>query len=171
MKNADQSTDEVVGVGFGAEITAVNSALYQGDESAVYETSRTFDETQGAAGDSVHCGNDEPFVGHVVDKEQHPRAKGFDRRHASGESLPRIGEFFHFVAVDGFDQGVAGGEMAVERAGADARLTGDIVKAGGGAIASEDFLCDLQDAFAVALGIRPGLAGGRGWRELLLRQM
>jgi hypothetical protein len=51
--------------------------------------------------------------------------------------------------------------VAVERAGANAGLIGDVVEARGGAVASEDLFRDLKDALAVALGIGARLAGGR----------
>jgi hypothetical protein len=41
-------------------------------------------------------------------------------------------EFFNFAVIDGFDEGVAGVKVAVERAGADAGLACDFVEAGAG---------------------------------------
>ena len=163
VEDADEGADEVVGVGLGAKIAAVDSALDEGDEGAVDEAARAFDEAHGAAGDGVHGGDDEHLAGDVVDEEQHPGAEGFERRHGGGEALCGCGELFDFAAVDGFDESVAGGEVAIERAGADAGLAGDVVEAGGAAVAGEDVFGDLKDALAVALRVRAGLAGGRRW--------
>jgi hypothetical protein len=169
VEDADEGPDEVIGVGVGAEIAAGDGPLDGGYEGGVDERAGAFDEAHGAAGDSVHCGNDEPFAGDVVNEEQHPGAEGFERRHGGGEALLGGGEFFNFAAVDGFDKSVAGGKVAVERAGANTRLAGDIVEAGGGAVACEDRFRDFKDALAVALGVGARLAGGRRWRELLFR--
>ncbi len=169
MEDADEGTDKVIGVDIGAEIAARDSALDGGDEGAVDQRARAFDEAHGAAGDGIHRGNDERFGGDVVDEEQHPGAERFERRQVGGEALLGGGKLFHFAAVDGFDQGVAGGKVAVERARADAGLAGDIVEARGGAVAGEDLLGNLKDALAVALGIGARLAGG--WRWFLFRHM
>ena len=75
------------------------------------------------------AGNDERLAGDVVDEQQHPGAQGFERRHGGGEALLGCGQLFDFAAIDRFDQGVAGGEVAIERAGADAGLAGDVVEA------------------------------------------
>jgi hypothetical protein len=122
-----------------------------------------------AACDGIHGRDDEPFCGDMVDEEKHPRAERFKRWHGGGEALLGCGKLFDFAAVDGFDKGVAGGKVAVERAGANAGLAGDIVEAGGGAVAGEDLFRDLKDALAVALGISAGLSGGRRRHELLFR--
>ena len=85
----------------------------------------------------------------------------------SGKALPGGGELFDFAAIDRFDQGIAGREVAVERAGSNPGLTGDVIEAGARAVACEGLLGDLEDALAVALSIGAGLAGGRTGRELL----
>ena len=169
MEDANEGADKVVGVGVGPEIAAGDSAIDAGYEGGVDERARAFDEAHGAAGDGVHRRNDEPLAGHVVDKEQHPGAEGFERRHGRGEALLGGGEFFNFAAVDRFDEGVAAGEVAVQRARADGRLAGDIVEAGGGAIAGEDFLCDFKNALPVALRIGARLSARWEWRKLLFR--
>lgn len=97
----------------------------------------------------------------MVDEKQHPGAEGFERWHAGCEALLGGGEFFNLAAIDSFDEGIAGGKVAVERAGANAGLIGDMVAARGGAVASEDLFRDLKDALVVALGIGARLTGGR----------
>lgn len=106
-------------------------------------------------------------VGHVVDEEKHPGEKGFQRRHGRGEALLGGGEFFNFAAIYRFDKGVTGGEVAIKRAGANAGLAGDVVEAGGPAIAGEGPLGGSEDALAIALCVGADLASKRRWRELL----
>ena len=103
----------------------------------------------------------------MVDEEQHPGAESFEWRHRSGEALLGGSEFFNFAAVDGFDEGVAGGEMTVKSAGSDDCLAGDVIEAGGAAVAGEHLFGDFEDALAVAQGISAGFACGRCLRELL----
>ena len=104
----------------------------------------------------------------MIDEEQHPGSERFQRRHGGGEALLGRCEFFNFAAIDGLDKCVPGREVTVERTGANAGLPGNIVEAGGSAVAGEDLFGDLKDALAVALGIGAGLASRR-WRQLLFR--
>ena len=76
---------------------------------------RAFDEAHGATRNGVHGGKDEPFAGHMVDEEEHPGSKSFERRHCHGEALPGCSKFFDFATVNGFDQGIAGRKVTVER--------------------------------------------------------
>jgi hypothetical protein len=163
VEDADEGTDKVVGVGIGAEITTVDGAPDGGYEGGVDKRAGAFEEAHGAAGDGVQSGNDELFGGEVVDKEQHPGAEGFERRHGSGKPLLSGGEFFNFVAVDGFDEVVASWEVAIEGGVADAGSACDVVEARSSAIVGEDVLGYLKDALAVALRVGARSAGRRGW--------
>ena len=116
MEDADEGTDEVIGIGILTESAAVYGALDQGNECAVDDAASAFDEAQGAARHSIHGGKDELFAGHVIDEEKHPGSQSFERRHRCGEALPGASQFFNFASVDGFDQGVAGGKVTVESA-------------------------------------------------------
>jgi hypothetical protein len=167
MEDADEGTDEVIGVGVGAEITAGDGALDGGYEGDVDERAGAFHEPQGAACDGVHGGNDELFGGDVVDGEKHPGAERFERWHGGGEALFGCGKLFDFAAVDGFDEGVARWEVAIEGGVADAGSACDVVEARSCSIAGENFLGYLKDALAVALRVGAGFAGRRVWRKLL----
>ena len=68
VEDADQRTHEVIGVEVGAKIAAGDGALDGGDEGAVDQRARTFDKAHGAAGNGVHCGNDERLRGDVVNE-------------------------------------------------------------------------------------------------------
>ena len=116
MKDADEGADNVVWLSIGTEIAAADGPLDQGEKSAVDMSACSFDEAHGATGNRVHDRKDQALAGHVVDEEKHPGSKSVEGRHGGGETLPGSCQLFDFAAVDGFDQGVAGGEMAVERA-------------------------------------------------------
>ena len=164
VEDTDESTNEVVGIGFCTEIAAVDRALHQDNECAVDETARAFDEAHGAARNSVHGGKDELFAGHVVDEEKHPASESFQRRHRGGEAPPGCRQLFDFAPVNSFDQGVSGGKVTVERAWADCRLTRDVVEGSFSSVAGEGQPGNLKDALAVALRIRAGLACGGRWQ-------
>jgi len=161
VKDADESADEVVRVGVGAEIPTGDGALGEGGERRADQVSGAPDEARRTAGDRLHCGNDEHFAGDVIDEEHHPSAESIERRHGGGEAWASRGELFDFGAVDSFDEGVAGGEVAVERARADAGLASDLIEAGGRAITGKDLLGKLENALTVALRVNARLAGGR----------
>ena len=163
MKDTDEGTDEVVGVGVRAEIAAGDGALDGGDEGGVDERAGTFHEPQGAARDGVHDRDDEFFCGYMVDEEKHPGAERFKRRHGGGEALFGCGELFDFAAEDSFDEGVASWEVAIEGGVADAGSACDVVEAGICSIAGENLLGYLKDALAVTLRIGAGFASRWGW--------
>ncbi len=117
-----------------------------------------FDYFGVAAGGRGERRGDDFFRGDVVDEEEHPGAEGFERREGFGEFLSGGGEFFDFGAIDGFEEVLAGGEVAVEGAGADAGFFGDVVEACAGAEAGEGAVGDGEDAFAVAFGVGAALA-------------
>jgi len=167
VKDADEGTDEVVGVGVRVEITAGDGALDGRYEGGVDERPGAFHEPQGASCDRVHGGDDEHLSGDMVDKEKHPRTECFKRRHGGSEALFGCSKLFDFAAVDGFDEVVACWEVAIEGGVADAGSACDVVETRSGSIAGEDILCYLKDAFAVALRVGAGFASSRGWRELL----
>ncbi len=169
VEDADEGTDEVAGVGVGAEMAAVDGTLDEGEKGTVDDAAGAFDEAHGAAGDGVHGGEDEGLGGDVVDEEKHPGAEGFERGQGLGEALGGDRQLVDLAAVDGFDEGVAGGEVAVEGAGADLGAAGDVVKCGVGAVASEGEPSHLKDAVAVTLGVGAGLADDWRQRDGLLR--
>jgi hypothetical protein len=50
----------------------------------------------------------------VVDEEKHPGAKRFKRRRGDCEALFGCRKLFDFVKVEGFDEVVASGKVAIE---------------------------------------------------------
>lgn len=105
----------------------------------------------------------------MINEEQHPTAKGVERRHRGSEVLLGSSKLVNFAAIDRFNQQVTGREMAVKGAGSNDSLTCYVVKARGGAITREDLLSDLQDALAVTDRIRARLS--YRWVEVLFRLM
>src|SRR5580658_10163370 len=98
----------------------------------------------------------------MVNEEKHPGPEGFERRQSGGEALFGCRKLFDFAAVDGFDEAVASGEVAIEGGVADAGSACDVVEARGCSVAGENFLSYLKNALAVALGVGAGFAGRRG---------
>jgi hypothetical protein len=105
----------------------------------------------------------------VVNEDKHPGAERLERRQGGGEALFGFRKLFDFAAVDGFDEGIASWEMAIEGARANAGSACDVVEARSRAITGEDVLGYFKDAFAVARRVGAGFAGRRGWRKLLFR--
>ncbi len=87
VEDAYEGTDEVIGIGVGAEMAAGDCALDQGDEGGVDEASGAFHKPGGAAGDGVHGGEDELFLGYVIDEEKHPGPERFEGRQGVGEAV------------------------------------------------------------------------------------
>ena len=166
MKDADKRADEVVRVSVCAQFAASDSAFDRSDEGSVNETARAFDQSHRAARDGVHGRDDERFGSHMVDEEKHPGAERFKRRHGGSEALFRCGKLFNFAVVDGFDEGIASWEVAIEGGVADAGSACDVVEARSRAIAGENLLGYLKDALAVAFRIGAGFTGTRRWCEL-----
>ena len=166
VEDADEGAEEVLEIDVGAEVAAEDGALDEGGESALDEAAGAGKEFGRAAGDAVEGGGDDLLGGDVVDEEKHPGAEGFKGWEGCGESALGGGELFDFAAVDGLDELVAGGEVAIEGAGTDGGLAGDVVEAGGGAMLGEGLLGDFKNALAVAQGVGAGLAGlGGGFCE------
>jgi hypothetical protein len=158
MEDAHKGADEVVGVGVGAEVSAADSALDGGYEGGVDERAGAFEKAHGTAGYGVHCGDDEPFFGDMVDEEEHPSPECFQRRHDGSKALFGCGKLFYLETVDGLEEVVAGWEMAIEGGVADAGPACDVVEAGSCSIAGENFLGYFKDAFAVASRVGAGFA-------------
>lgn len=74
MEDADEGAHEILGVGVGVEVAAVDGALNCGEEGGVDEIAGAFHEAGGAAGDAVEGGKDQEFVFYVSDEVEHPGA-------------------------------------------------------------------------------------------------
>ena len=163
MEDTDERAEEVVRIGVRAQIAARDCAFDRRDEGSMYETARAFDQPHRAAGDRVHRRDDECFCGYMIDEEKHPGAERFKWWQGRGEALLGCGKLFYFAPVDGFDQVVAGWEVAIEGGVTDAGSACDVVKARSCAIAGKNFLGYLKDALAVALRVGARFAGRQGW--------
>jgi hypothetical protein len=97
MEDAHEGTDEIVGAGIGAEITAGDGALNGSDEGDVDERAGAFEEAHRAARNGVHCGNNEPLAVDMIDEEKHPDAERFKRRHGGSEAPFGCGKLFDFI--------------------------------------------------------------------------
>ncbi|GAA3164718.1 hypothetical protein GCM10020001_106990 [Nonomuraea salmonea] len=90
------------------------------------------------------------FGGDVVEEQAGPGAQRGQGRvgvEQAGHGVAQLGDL---VAVDRLDEGLAGGEVAVEGGGADAGLPGDAFEVGVQALAGEDACRRLDDLVAVA---------------------
>ena len=99
---------------------------------------------------------------HVVDEAVHPGAQRRVRRQVGAAVGDGVAEPGELVAVRRLDQRLAGGEVPVERADADAGVLGDRVERDVGAVLGERAHGDLEQPVAVALGVgaqRPALDG------------
>jgi hypothetical protein len=163
VEDADEGADDVVRMGVGAQLAAVDGVLDEAAKGAVDGAAGAFDHAGGTAGDGVHGGQDEGFGGDVVNEDDHPGPEGLERGEGGGEVLAGGGELFDLVVEDGFDEVVAGGEVAVESSGAHFGAAGDVVERSVRAVLGEGFTGDLQDSLAVPLGVDSGPAHGGWW--------
>lgn len=164
MEDADEGADEVMGISVRTEVAAVDRVLDQSDEGVVNEAARAFDEAQGAARHGVHGGKNELFAGHMVNKEKHPGAKRIQRRHGRSKALPGGSQFFNFVAVKSFDQGVASGKVTIQSAWANMRTAGNVVERSLSSMPGKYEPGDLKNASRLRCASARGLraAGGDG---------
>ena len=161
VEDADEGTNEVVGVCVRAEITAGDGATNGGYEGGVDERTGAFEEACGTAGDGIHCWDDEALCSHMVNEEKHPGAERFERRHGSGKALFGRRELFDFAAVNGSDKVIASWEVTIEGGVANAGSACDVIEARRSSIAGEDLLGHVKDALTVALRVGAGFAGRR----------
>lgn len=159
MKDADQGADKVIWIGIRAKISVVDRALHQGEKCTLDRAACAFHEAYGTTRNGFHHGKNQLFGGHVVDEEEHPRSKGFQWGHRGGETSSGVSQLVDFAAVYRFDEGVAGGEVTVQRSRTNVRTTGNVVERGVRSMLSEGKPGHLKDARAVPLRICPGLAG------------
>jgi hypothetical protein len=155
---ADERPQKIVGVEIAAEIAAVDGALGQQFNGFADLTAGTFKELRCAAHHGIERRGDDLLGGHVVDEQQHPGSQRFERRHRFSKIVRCSGQFFNMSAIDRLDEGIPGREMAIQGSGSDARLSGDVVEAGVGAVASKGLFGHFQDALAIAQGIGAGFA-------------
>src|SRR5207253_5417653 len=98
----------------------------------------------------------------------HPFAHGVGRREFGHQVRGHGAEPAQLAAVDLLDQGVAGREVAVERADADAGLARDGLDLDGVRAGTEDTGGGVDDALPVALGVavpaRATVGPGNGYR-------
>ena len=64
----------------------------------------------------------------VIDQQQHPGSKRFERRHGLDEAGSGSRKFLHFIPVNTFDQLIPRREMAKQGTCSDARLLGEFVQ-------------------------------------------
>jgi hypothetical protein len=83
-----------------------------------------------------------------------------------GKAVGGGNQLFGLVAVNRLDQGVAGGEMAIESPGADTRGPRDLIEAGARSLFRESGLRRFEQKDAVTLRIGSWLADG-SWFNLI----
>ena len=107
----------------------------------------------------MQSGADDLLGRDVIDEEEQPGAESFDGGEGLGELALGLDQLLDPRGVDGLEQGLAVGEVAVKGSGADASGFGDVVEGGIGTVTGEGLFGDREDAFAIALRVDAGLAG------------
>ena len=160
MGDADERPKQVVGVKIFSQIAALFSAPHQFIDRSLDQAARAFIEPGRTSDQAVESGRNDMLRRDVIDEEQHPGSQGFDRRHCFSQLARRCGQLFHLASIDSFDQRIPRGEMAIQRTGSNAGLSGNLVKAGVCAESRKCLFRNFQNALSVALGIRARLASG-----------
>ena len=90
---------------------------------------------------------------HVVDEAVHPGAQGLVGRQVAQQVVDRVAQPGELVAVRRVDQRLAGGEVAVQRADADAGLLRDRFERDVRTVLGQHADGDLEQPFPVALRV------------------
>ena len=150
MRNADQCSKQVVCIQISSQIATLLSALHQVINRALDHAACTFMKPRRAACNGIESGRNDVLCRNVIDQQQHPGSKRFERGHGLGETGRGRREFLHFVPVNTFDQLIARWKMAIEGACSNTRLLRDLLQAGIGAMPGKDSLRNFKNALAVA---------------------
>ena len=150
MRDADQCSKQVVCIQISAQIAAPLGPLHQPIDRSLDQAARTLLESGRAPDEGIESGRNDVLCRNVIDQQQHPGSKRFERRHGLGEMGRGRREFLHFVPVNTFDQVVARRKMAIESTSSNARLLRDFLQAGIGSLSGEDSLRNFKNALAVA---------------------
>ena len=75
-----------------------------------------------------------------------------------GQPRGRFSKLVRFVAIDRFDERVAGGEMAIEGSNTEASHARNLLKAGAGAFIGESYFRRFEEMKTVALCRREVIA-------------
>jgi hypothetical protein len=125
LGDAAHGEQDIVTADVGAQCSVAGPGLQEGADGA--------DEEGMAGGVGVGAGGDDrverlghaPLGGGVIQEVPHPGAGGGGGGVPGGQLGGLVADAGEFVLVGGVDESFAGGEVAVERADADARLLGD----------------------------------------------
>ncbi len=150
MRDADQRSKKVVCIQISSQITTLLSALHQPIDRTLDHGAGTFMKPGRASGNGIERGRNDVLRRDVIDQQQHPGSKRFERGHGLGETVSGRREFFHFVSVNTFDQLIARREMAIEGTYSNTRLLRDLFQTGIGALSSKESLRNFKNALAVA---------------------
>ena len=100
---------------------------------------------------------------HRAELDVHPKPLG-QRLAGLGigleESIALGAQAFDLLAIDGLEERDPGREVPVQRPGADARVAGDVVEGGVGAVLGDRRAGGVEEALDVALGVGPLGCGG-----------
>ncbi|ENN84123.1 hypothetical protein RHSP_78514 [Rhizobium freirei PRF 81] len=110
------------------------------------------------------------FRGDISDEAMHPFLQGLVRRKFRRKLAGGIAERLDFVAIDGLDQMLPAGEMAIERPDPDPGLPGDILERGDGAMAGKGLRSNLDQPVMVAARIGARAPAFVRHHTLLFRQ-
>jgi hypothetical protein len=160
IRDADHRPKQIGGVNISSHIATLFRAFHQLFDCSLDQAARTLIEPVRATGDTVESGRNDVLCCDVVDEEQQPGAQGLDWRHRGDEPARCRGQLFHLTPIDRFDQRVPCREMAIQGAGPDTRLPGDVVQTGSRAVARKSRFRHFENSLAVAQSIRSRLSLG-----------
>ena len=161
MRDADQRPKQIECIQISSQIAAPLRALHQLIDRALDQAARTFIEPGRASDHAIESRRNNVLCSDVIDQQQHPGSKGFDRGHRLGEAARRGGQFLHLVPVNTFDQRIPRREMAIKGTSANARLLRDFVQTGIGTLAGKGSLRDFKNTPVVAQRVCTRFPGGR----------
>ena len=163
MRDADQRSKQVVRIQIFAQIATPLGALHQLTDRTLDHGACAFVEPGRTSGNGIKRRRNDVLCRDVIDQQQHPGSKRFERRHLLSEAACGRREFPHFVPVNTFDQLIPRREMAIQSTYSDARLLRDSSRL---AVAP----CRVKASFATSrMRSRLRSASVRGFRAVVER--
>ena len=160
VRDSDQSSEEIEGLDILPHVAASDRTPDQQLDRRADETVGGLVKPFGPADERVQGRRNNLLGRNVIDKQEHPCTQRIDGGHGLRESARRGGQSLHLSLVNGLNEGIARGEVAIEGARADRSLFRNIVETGFSAEMGKGGLRYFQDPFAVAQSIDAGLARG-----------
>ena len=160
VAHADERAQQVFRADIGADLAGGDGAVQQRADRLGQAIERKGGEFRRALHRKRQRRRHALLGGDELDIGAQPAPQGVDRIGFALQLLGQFAELLHLAPIDGLEQGLAGREVAIERADADAGASRHGLQARVRPAGAEHGLRGLQHALAIAHRVGAGLANG-----------